>query len=136
MIPDSLAPYIGLPYLKDGATRDGTNCWGLFSMLQREVCGVDLSDYDGPIFAARTDASAIGEAARRFASRFREIPAGEEQFGDAILLRMLGEPMHIGFVVAPGVMLHIEESSDSVIERYDTRIWERRIIAFYRAEEK
>lgn len=135
------APYVGLAYVKDSrpaslaeAQRRGVFCWSLFALVQRERFGFDIAEYEGPIFDSRRDAAAIGEAARAFADRFVEIPAGYEREGDAVLLRLFGVPLHVGVVVAPGWMLHAAEHSDSACVEYRDVEWRDRVIAFYRAE--
>ncbi len=133
-IPDWVEPYIGLPYVKGGRNLKGVDCIGLFLLVEREHFGVEIEGYDGPDWSGRRDVAAVAEAARAFAARFKEIDAGSERVGDAILLRMTGQPIHIGCVIAPGLMLHIEEECDSVVEDYTTRAWANRIVAFHRAE--
>lgn len=132
-LPAWAADYVGIPYKPGGKDRSGVDCWSLFAMVQREVFGVDVSDYDGPLYTTRRDAAAVGAAARAFAQRFVTIEAGDERTGDAVLLRILGVPMHIGVVVAPGHMLHTEEGCDAVVEDYRTPFWSPRIVAFHRA---
>ncbi len=139
--PDWVAPWIGLRYVKDAkpgtleeARQAGVFCWSLFALALRQQFGQSVDDYDGPLYGGRRDARAVAEAAEQFAARWREIPADEEQAGDAIFLRMGGAAIHIGLIVAPGWMLHIEEACDSTCERYRRSDWKNQIIAFYRAE--
>lgn len=133
-IPAWVAPYVGVRYhAESDDPRIGLNCWKLFALVQREQFATDIADYDGPLYVTRRDAAAVGAAARAFAERFERIAPGHEQAGDAILLRILGVPMHIGIVVLPGLMLHTEEGCDSVVEDYRTPYWAPRVIAFHRA---
>lgn len=136
-IPSWVTPYIGAPYRSDvrtGSIETGFNCWGLFAAVRRDVFGSSIDDYEGPLWTGKENAAGMAEAARGFAQRFTEIARGQEREGDAILLRMRRYPIHIGVVVAPGIMLHIEEECDACIERYTDRIWVNRIVAFYRDE--
>lgn len=133
-LPAWCESWIGLPYLKDGRQRSGLDCWGYFALLQRERHGFDIAEYDGPSWSKDADVNAIAEAARAFAQRFAEVEPGEESEGDGVLFNMMGAPMHIGYVVRKGLMLHIEEACDSCAERYTDRAWAKRIAGFYRAK--
>jgi cell wall-associated NlpC family hydrolase len=139
--PAWVGPWIGVRYDADAkpksleeAHRIGAYCWSFFALAIRSQFGVSIDEYDGPLYHGRRTAREVGEAADAFAQRFRKIEDGAEQAGDAILLRMTGVPIHIGLVVAPGLMLHIEEGCDSAWERYRDRTWKDRIVAFHRAE--
>ncbi len=132
--PAWCAPWVGTPYADGGRGRDGCDCIGLFLLIQREQFGRDLRIYDGPNWSGRADVKTLGDAARAFAQAFVIVPPGEEREGDAVLLRVMGEPVHIGCVVAPGLMLHTERECDAVIENYGNSYWSRRIVAFHRAE--
>lgn len=133
--PDWAGQYVGIPYKSGGRARDGCDCWGLVALVLGERFGVCVADYDGPLFEGRHTAEAVAEAAESFAARFIEVGRnGGEQPGDGVLLRMLGVPLHIGVVVAPGLMLHVEDKCDSVIENYRSLHWRSRVLNFYRAE--
>lgn len=139
-LPAWCAPYIGAPYAKGGRTLEGADCIGFFLLLQRERHGRELPEYDGPLFEqgrTRKDTQAhiatMAQSAEAFASLFEPIEAGSEAEGDAVLLRMRGAPMHIAYVVRRGVMLHLADEASSCAEDYTQRIWEKRVVGFYRA---
>ena len=131
-VPAWVSDYVGISYRPGGRTREQCDCWGLFALVLKEQFGVSLEEYDGPMFQGRRDAQAVGEAAAAFAARFNQIEPGQERLGDGILIRMLGVPLHVATVVAPGWMLHIEEACDAVVENYRGRAWSGRLLGFYR----
>lgn len=139
-IPPACAAFIGAPYCDDGKAPGAFNCWTLFRAARLAAFGLETADYDGPVWAGRDGVEAMASAAEAFAARFQLIATGDEwragkrleQGGDAILLRHAGEPVHIGLVVAPGEMLHVNKGIDARIERYAHTQWRSRIIAFYR----
>jgi cell wall-associated NlpC family hydrolase len=132
MLPAWVSDYIGTPYLKGAQARSGADCWGLFRLVWREQMGADIPDYAGPLWEMGADAKAIGAAASAFAAQFEPIEQDAARLGDGVLLRVRGAPIHIGFVLAPGLMLHIEETCQAVTERYDGRAWANRIVSIYR----
>mgnify|MGYP002778561451 CR=1 FL=1 len=129
---DWLAPYIGLPFLPHGRTREGLDCWGLVRLVLAEHFGKQLPSYaDG--YGSITDRQTLGALIPgHLASGWQEVPAGQECSGDLILLRVLGVPMHVGLVIGSRRFLHIEQTINSCIESYDTSPWARRVLGFWR----
>lgn len=133
---DSLQPawcanYIGLPFKSLGRTRAGLDCWGLVYLVYREAFGVEVPRYGE--YADAYDIEEVGALVRgEIVTRWRE--AAPEQLGDVILLRVRGQPCHVGVVVARGKFLHAFEGTRSCVERYDGLKWRRRIMGFYRYE--
>jgi len=125
MLPLWLRKYIGLPF-------DKYDCWQLIRKIYREQLSVDLPDFklqyrnpkNGKVIAKLTEYEA--EHSWR--------PALQPQIFDCILIRILGLPWHIGLVVDSerNLMLHTLFGCDSVIEPYNNKLWEPRILAFYR----
>lgn len=134
MVPDWCNKFVGLPYASGGRTRDGVDCWGLFNMVWAEEFGRPMPDYDGLAWAKGADAEEVARCARAYSDRFLPIAPGEEKCGDGVLFRMRGVPLHLGMVVYPGKMLHIEDGADACIEAYSSFQWSKRIIGFYRYE--
>lgn len=133
-LPPWAAQYVGLPYRKHGRERDGVDCWGLLCMIWREQLGGPLAAYEGVDWYTGQRPEVIGSDALAYASQYTQVALGDEQLGDGLLLRMRGHPFHVGLVLAPGYMIHTHESAGSVIERYRSLQWEKRISAVYRPE--
>lgn len=131
-LPAYVANYIGARYEDSGEPPKSFNCWQLFAHIQRCERGVVLPDYDGPVWSGRGALAAMQDAAETFAARFSEIEAGSEREGDAVLLRLAGAPIHIGLIVAPGWMLHVNKDIDGCVEDLSQPHWRNRIVGFYR----
>lgn len=133
-LPAWVAGYVGLPYKKLGRSRRGVDCWGLVRLVLIEQFSQDLPEY-GEVGEAPTQThKAISDfiVARRNEA-WQEVPAGEEQPGDVVLLRAYGVPFHVGVVIASGVMLHSEAGADTNWDYYRTSIkWKHRVLGFYR----
>ena len=83
-------------------------------------------------YAATTEGLRLSALIEREAAAWEQVPPGFELAGDCVLLRMAGLPFHVGIVVAPGHMLHIEGGLDSVCERYARPQWRQRVVGFWR----
>jgi len=130
-VPEWTADYIGLPFREKGRDRDGLDCWGLVRLVLAEQFGVLLPSYADD-YACTLE---VSENARLISGRkgdWSEVPAGEERAGDVLLLRMAGHECHVGIVVAPGIMLHIEAGHDAVWDRYHGLRWKNRVVGAYR----
>ena len=131
MIPAWAADYIGLPFREHGRNRNGTDCWGLVTLIAAERFGVRLPSYVAG-YASTRDADDIGRLVRGQMDLWRNVPRGQELPGDVVLMRLMNQPMHVGMVVARGWMLHIEQGIDACLELYDGAKWRRRVIGIYR----
>ncbi len=135
--------YIGIPFLELGRDENGCDCWGLTRLISMKELGFTVpsfteeysSTYKGKNVAQALDTLGVKD------EHWEEIPAGEERLGDHILMygsyeidgKRYRAPMHVGLVLAPGVMIHIEQCIDSVLCPYrEDRHMKRRVIAFYR----
>ena len=133
-LPAWVERYIGARYSDGGeAERPGTfNCWTLYAHIQRCHLGREIIDYTGPVWTGRRGLSAIAAEAAAFAQQFTPITESEARVGDAILLLNSGAPIHIGCVVAPGWMLHVNKTIDGVVESWRCPLYVNRIEGFYR----
>ena len=130
--PAWCADYIGLPYDNRGRVREGVDCWGLVIMVLHDQFDIDVPNYD-EFYSNRGDAERIGA---RVTSELEDgwiaVTPGSEAAGDCVLLRSMGHPIHIGVVVVPGLMLHIEQDIDACIGKYTELGWTHRVLGFYR----
>lgn len=124
---DWIADYIGLPFKEHGRDRNGCDCWGLVCCTYREQLGIELplyTDYQ------HTKDPAISHL----------IVAGSQLWSgvinprpfDVAVFNIYGRPMHVGLVVSPGRMLHIERGIDACIQDYTGHAWGKRLEGIYR----
>lgn len=127
--------YVGIPYLRAGRSVAGTDCYGLLWLVYRDVLCVDLASY-----AAETmDAVERAEVAALFADRVKSpwvsVPLEQEREFDMAVFRRAGIDSHVGVVVAPGRMLHIERlGTESHVETYSQGRWKTKLVAVHRHE--
>ncbi len=120
-----------IPFVPNGRTRDGLDCWGLACLGSLECFGRRLPEYLGEYSDVR-EFDRIDAAFRRHLPEWREVTKGEEVPGDLVLLRMRGRPIHVGFVVKRGLMVHTEKNVDVCVESYGSVGWKNRVLGFYR----
>lgn len=130
-------PYVGLPFEPCGTKRSGLDCLGLYRLVALEVHRINTPDYSRVYEHARKggkdfDYTKLVDFAEEHLGTWTKVEAEEES--DAILMRIYGHPLHVGMVVnaKKKLMLHIERGCNSIIESYNSVIWEKRVLGFYR----
>ena len=117
-VPD-LSAYIGIPFQEFGRTREGADCWGLVRLLYLDIFGIPLPSYDLEYAGSQAALSCARQIAVTEVNWLRVSPPAE-QLGDIALLRGRAARIvtHVGMVIEPGRILHIEKSTLSCVERY------------------
>lgn len=123
--------YVGIPYVTRGRVRDGADCWGLVRLVYAELRGIDLPSY-AEDYVSSTDRAAIADLIEGGLPAWERVPAGSEKLFDGVLMRVKRDECHIGLVVAPGRVLHVENDKLSCVEPYGSWRLAHRITGFYR----
>lgn len=132
-VPIWAARYIGLPFLDHGRDRAGLDCWGLVRLAVGEQFNISLPAFLGE-YKTSIDTASIAALVEREALLWMPVRPSEERLGDVIVLRLKGQPVHVGLVLGDMQMLHVEQGVDSAIEKYSSPRWKDRIYRFYRYE--
>lgn len=127
-----LSHYIGLPYAERGRTRAGLDCWGLVRLVYLETWGTLLPVYLEDDYAVADMARTSHLIDRHRQACWSPVAAGAERVGDVILLRVMGLPCHVGLVAGSGRMLHVMGEQGVTCERYESALWAKRVMGFYR----
>ena len=117
---------IGVPFVDRGRSWDGWDCWGMVVVAYRECLGIDLRPYDE--ISALDRQAVFCQMGAEIASRWRLVETGQENAGDAVLIR----PCHVGLVIAPGSMLHVAPETGTCLVNYRGQAWCNLIAGFYR----
>lgn len=127
------SPFIGIPFVHGGRTRDGIDCYGLCVLVFTEVFKIDLPAY-ALDWSSRADWPRLTEAIEQGRRDWEPIPRAAVTIGDAVLLAIAGAPLHVGIIAGtdPLRMLHAEQGINTCLERLDSIVWARRIAGFYR----
>lgn len=123
--------YIRIPFKDHGRSREGADCWGLACIIFAEKLGIELPSLTG--YADTKDKVRISDIIKAESATWDFFEPGEEKAYDIAVFRMLGEPMHVGVVVEPGLMIHCERGSGVYpTYYYKEHQWDRRLEGFFR----
>ena len=131
--------YLGIPFVDRGETRSGCDCWGLLKLILKEQCGYDVSAHED------VEAGDMLAKVRKIMRGAEDDPQWQrvekEQAFDGVLMRgqvrvegrTRGRPIHVGVVVQPGTLIHVEHGSGVTIVDYKRHpMIKNRVLAFYR----
>jgi hypothetical protein len=120
--------YIGLPYLDNGRTPTGVDCWGLARLVYKDEFGIDLPSYTEE-YIGGTDPHIV-QVVELYKDNWETTTTPD--IGDLCLFNIFGEPMHVGVFVGNNKFLHCRRGSDSVIESLTNIKWKNRFVGFYK----
>jgi cell wall-associated NlpC family hydrolase len=123
--------YVGIPYKDKGTDpATGLDCWQLVRYFYAQELGVTVPDYMALYDSSLDPISSSGAIVKAIPDwRPRE---GEPVFGDVLVFRIAKGPWHCAVYVGDGLMLHIDEGHNSVIEKVQSIRWRDRIYGTYR----
>jgi cell wall-associated NlpC family hydrolase len=124
-----VSSYIGIPYKDHGRERDGLDCWGLLRLIYKEQLGITLPSYSEE-YSTAEDRDEVSRIIKRESAPWVEV--SEPRPGDAILVRLMGEPWHVGVMTARNEMIHITRGTAACLDRLNGARWNRRIAGFFR----
>lgn len=134
------ADYVGLPFLNQGRTRAGLDCWGLVRMVYAEKLGITLPDFSEiEAFDARRVSRAIAEQVAT--TSWVPVMTGAEREFDVAVMRgpifsesgqAFGVPRHVGIITDDRRVLHIEKGIDAVCVPLASQSVRNRIMRVYR----
>ncbi len=127
--------YSQVPYVDNGRGEKGVDCWGLACLFYQKELNIALPSYSGE-YSSAEEKREVSTLINQHRGSWIQVPCGEERFGDIVILRLQGYPLHIGIVLDEKKMLHTLKGCGTTIESYESRIWKNRIFGFVRHEEK
>ncbi|WP_422024626.1 NlpC/P60 family protein [Pyruvatibacter mobilis] len=138
--PAWVSDYVGIPFEDHGRTHQGCDCWGLVRLVLAEQAGIRLPCY-GHSYEAATQGDVLAPLIGTEKVAWTSVPAGCERALDGVLMKgyfgvgrqMRAGDFHVGVVVAPGLLMHVERGTDTCLVSYrrDRRV-RYRLRGFYR----
>ena len=129
MIPQWCQNYVGIPFKNHGRDARGCDCWGLVRLVLARQFNITVSSFTAA-YKTALDGAAISRLCEQ--EKMAWLKVAPPQPADLVLLIVRGRPWHIGLVVQPPWMLHVERGADTVLERYNNLTWQNKIEGFYR----
>ena len=126
--------YVGLPF---GHGAGEVTCWSLVRRVYRDVCSVDLPEY-GDVDAhdlARVAREIKGGMAAPWSGDWCDVSGRAPVALDIVLMRSArgtGPVCHVGLIAGPGMLLHAEEATGSVLVPLDHYTVKGRILGLRR----
>jgi cell wall-associated NlpC family hydrolase len=120
------------PFQDQGRDFSGWDCWGLIVAAYRQCFGLELPDLAGIPALNMAQVGKIFDTCRR---SWIEIFRGSERPADVVLFRRGRWPCHVGLVVSPGHVLHVEPELDTCIEPFYRDPLQARLVGIYRHAE-
>lgn len=127
--------YIRIPFKDHGRTRNGADCWGLACIIYAEQLGIELPALTG--YEDTKDRAKISDIIKAESQTWQFIVRDKEEPFDIAVFKVLGQPMHVGVVVKPGLMIHCERGCGVYrTQYYKENQWDRRLEGFFRYAER
>jgi len=108
--------YIGIPFVSNGRTINGCDCYGLVRLVLRNEYGINLPELSDDY----TNACNIQETAKLFEENLPLLAAGkinEPKEGAVVIITEQGRLCHVGIVAGNGYILHTGAKTGSVCQR-------------------
>jgi cell wall-associated NlpC family hydrolase len=123
--------YIGIPFVSNGRTADGCDCYGLVRLVLRNEYGINLPELSDDY----ADAMNIAETAKLFAEK-RPVLAAEKLPGPreraVAVITEHGRPAHLGIAAGGGYILHTGAKTGPVGPRETHPGLRGRVEGYYR----
>lgn len=122
-----------IPYVEGGRDTSGADCWGLCLICLEEYFGVQVEAFQGISYndGFMDNNTKVAEwIAAHMGDIFYQ--AEQPQVGDVILLNVCGLPIHMGFVIDEGLMVHTARGHGVAVEKFLGTKWKNKIVGYYR----
>lgn len=123
--------YLSVPYLNKGRAITGWDCYGLYRYVYHEVFGIWVGSFAEQYADSDKSSAEIAATIRGF-ERFGWQRVENAVEGTGVVFNIAGEPLHCGYVLWPGTMLHSMRGRGTCVERYDGIAWQKRVEGFYK----
>lgn len=131
-IEDTITSLTQIPFVEGGRDDKGCDCWGLVVVFYKNIFNINLPFYGNVFYENEKNYDTTCDEIENIKNTdalFKQIEKPE--FGDIIMLRVMGRPLHIGVVLDNKKMIHTNTKSGVVIEKFTGDKWKSRIMGYY-----
>ena len=136
-LPEWVSGYVGIPFREQGYDAAGCHCWGLVRLVLSERADIDAPSLSQGYTSSR-DVEHINMIIAGESTFWEPVTRGAEKLFDVLTMTRVNRRVrkriecHVGVVVAPGWMLHIERATKATCECYHSERQARSVANFYR----
>ena len=123
--------YIGIPFISNGRTRDGCDCYGLVRLVLQNEYGIVLPELSDDY----TNALNLKETTRLFTEKLPVLTVeqvAEPEERAVVIITEHEQPSHIGIVAGNGYILHTGVRTGAVCQRASHPGLFGRVAGYYR----
>ena len=121
--------YSNIPFSEKGRDYSGCDCWGIPYLIYRDMLGIELPLYSES-YQNTEDEKELGRLTGEEKADWCEVETPLPF--DIVLIRLKGQPMHVGVVIGGGRFIHCMQDTNTSIERLNSPMWRDRIVGYYR----
>lgn len=127
--------YVGIQYRELGRTREGCDCYGLVRLAYAAELDISLPDYLAyDSVEEHVEIAALIDGAR-ISPSWQRLDAPPLAL-DVVVFRRGRLSTHVGLVIRPGLMLHMQGEDAAKVESYRSGAWSHRFLGHYRHVER
>jgi cell wall-associated NlpC family hydrolase len=123
--------YIGIPFVSNGRTREGCDCYGLCRLALEEVYGIALPELSDDYENALNLRETVSLFEKNRPVLLAAPLAGPEE-GCVAIITEQGHPCHLGIYAGGGCILHTLAKTGSIAQRITHPALAGRIEGYYR----
>ncbi len=129
--------YVGTRFIDGGRTSDGVDCWGLVRLIYQRELKIELPSY-AEISAENLIAVSREITSGKDGEQWTDVEQSAILPFDVVVMRYHGTRRigHVGLVIAPSKLLHIEDGIDAIIVPFTHFTVKERIACFRRHKDR
>lgn len=121
--------YLDIPYLLNGRTDSGADCWGLVRLIYKNEFNIDLPSFQEQ-YTNTSSNSELAEVSAVIKEGWQEVDIPHE--GTVTLFRVLGEPIHVGVALDSQTFIHTRKKAGVAIEKFSNPKWKSRVLGHFK----
>jgi len=118
--------YLHIPFKDRGRTYNGVDCFGLVQLFYKDQFNIKLPSYV-EAYENEKDRQAICNEINKERKLSGWIETTNPQYGNLIILNILGRPLHLGIMLDNKQFMHCLKKKGVLIENTDDISWANRI---------